>query len=76
MFAKGPGDLGSFPGYVIPKTFKMVLDTSLQCKVRIKSKVENPRKGVALSPTPSEKGAFWSPSTTVAKLYFFFNNDL
>ncbi len=24
-----PGDLGSIPGHVIPKTFKMVLDTSL-----------------------------------------------
>ena len=29
MFANGPVDLGSIPGYVIPKTFKMVLDTSL-----------------------------------------------
>ena len=36
----GPGDLGSIPGCVIPKTLKMVLDTSLlniqQYKVRIK----------------------------------------
>ena len=29
MFANGPGDLGSIPGHVIPKTLKMVLDTSL-----------------------------------------------
>ena len=40
----GPGDLGSIPGRVIPKTLKMVLDTSLlntqQYKVRIKGKVE------------------------------------
>ena len=28
-FANGPGDLGSTPGRVIPKTLKMVLDTSL-----------------------------------------------
>ena len=39
MFANGPEDLGS-----IPKTLKMVLDTSLlntqQYKVRIKGKVE------------------------------------
>ena len=28
-FAKGPGDLGSIPGRIIPKTFKMVLDTYL-----------------------------------------------
>ena len=39
-----PGDLGSIPFRVIPKTFKMVLDNSLlniqQYKVRIKGKVE------------------------------------
>ena len=29
VFANGPGDLGSIPGRVIPKTQKMVLDTSL-----------------------------------------------
>ncbi len=29
VFANGPGDLGLIPGHVIPKTFKMVLDTSL-----------------------------------------------
>ena len=40
----GPEDLGSIPGRVIPKTLKMVLDTSLlntkQYKVRIKGKVK------------------------------------
>ena len=44
VFANGPGDMGSIPGRVIPKTLKMVLDTSLlntrQYKVRIKGKVE------------------------------------
>ena len=39
VFANGPGDLGSIPGRVLPKTLKMVLDTSLlntrQYKVRI-----------------------------------------
>ena len=43
VFANGPGDLGSFPGRVIPKTQKMVFDASLlntqQYKVRIKGKV-------------------------------------
>ena len=38
------GDLGSISGRVIPKTLKMVLDTSLlntqQYKVRIEGKVE------------------------------------
>ena len=29
VFANGPGDLGSISGRVIPKTLKMVLDTSL-----------------------------------------------
>ena len=44
VFANGPGDLGSIPGRVIPKTLKMVLDTPLlntqQYKVYIKAKVE------------------------------------
>ena len=48
VFANGPGDLGSIPGRVIPKTLKMVLDTSLlntqQYKVRIKGKVEQSRE--------------------------------
>ena len=29
MFANGPGDWGSIPGWVIPKTQKMVLDANL-----------------------------------------------
>ena len=48
VFANGPGDLGSIPGRVIPKTLKMVLDTSLlntqQYKVCIKDKVEQSRE--------------------------------
>ena len=44
MFAHGPGNLGSIPARVIPKTLKMVLDTSLlntqQYKVCIKGEVE------------------------------------
>ena len=48
VFANGPGDLGSIPGHVIPKTLKMVLDTPIlntqQCKVRIKGKVEQSRE--------------------------------
>ena len=43
-----PGDLGSVPGRVIPKTLKMVLDTSLLntqlYKVRIKGKAEQSRE--------------------------------
>ena len=56
VFANGPGDLGSIPGRVIPKTQKMVLDVTLlntqRYKVRIKVKWSNPGKGVAPSPTP------------------------
>ena len=48
VIANGPGDLGSIPGSVILKTFKMVLDTPLlntqQYKVRIKGKVEQSRE--------------------------------
>ena len=59
----------------------MVLDTSLvntqQYKVRIKGEVEQSReRSRALSYTPSvvaiEKGAFWSPSTTVAIFLLIF----
>ena len=55
VFLNGPGDHGSIPGRVIPKTQKMVLDASLlntqHYKVRIKGKVEPSREGVAPSPT-------------------------
>ena len=44
VLANGPGDLNSISSRVIPKTLKMVLDTSLlntqQYMVRIRSKVE------------------------------------
>ncbi len=44
VFTNGPGDQGSIPGRVIPKTQKMVLDVILlstqHYKVRIKGKVE------------------------------------
>ena len=72
-FASDPGDLGWIHGRFIPKTLKMVLDTSSlniqQYKVRIEREVEQSRersssywKGVVAI----EKEAFWSPSTTVA----------
>ncbi len=48
VFANGPGDLGSIPGQVIPKTQKMVLDAPLlntsHYKVRIKGKVDKSRE--------------------------------
>ena len=48
VFANGPEDLGSIPGWVIPKTLKIVLDAILlytqHYKLRIKGKVEQPRE--------------------------------
>ena len=48
VFANVPGDLGSIPGRVIPKTQKIVLDASLlntqYYKVGIKGKVEQHRE--------------------------------
>ena len=44
VFANGPGDRGSIPGRVIPKTQKMVFDAALlntqHLKIRIKNIVE------------------------------------
>ena len=57
MFTNGLGDLGSIPGRVIPKTFKMVLDTSLlntqQYKVGIKGKVEQSKERSSALPYTS-----------------------
>ena len=48
VFAKGPGDRGSIPGRVIPKTQKFLLDAALLStqhnKERIKGKVEQSRE--------------------------------
>ena len=57
VFANGPRDRGSIPGRVIPKTLKIVLDTSLlnsqQYKVRIKGKVEQSRQISSALPNTS-----------------------
>ena len=49
-----PPDLSSIPGRLIPKTLKMVLDTSLH------------NTPLHFGVVAIEKGAFWSPSTTFA----------
>ena len=80
VFANRLKDLGSIPGRVIPKTFKMLLDTALlntqQYKVCIKGKVEQSRERppLYLGVVAIEKGAFWLPSTTVANFTYFFMN--
>ena len=72
MFTNGPADRGSIPGWVIPKNQKMVLHVSLlntqHCKGRIKGKVgQSWERSSAL---PIEKGAFGSPSITVANFTY------
>ena len=71
--------LGSIPGRIIPKTLKMVLDTSLlniqQYKVLSSVKWSKPGKRVTssrhLGVVAIEKGAFGSPSTTAANFTCF-----
>ena len=79
VFANGLGDLGSIPDRVIPKTFKMVLDTALlntqQYKIRIKGKVEQSRGRSSALPlhlgvVAIEKGAFGLPSTMAANFTY------
>ena len=76
VFANGPGDLGSIPSRVKPKTQKMVLDASLikYYMLRIKGKVEKSRESSSALPqhlgvVAIEKGTLQLPSTTVANLY-------
>ena len=57
VLARGPGDLGSILGRVIPKILKMGLDTSLittqQDKARIKGKMEPSRESNSTLPYTS-----------------------
>ena len=81
VFANGPGDLGSIPGRVIPKTQEMVLDASLlntqHYKVRIKGKVEPSREGVAPFPTSwcssYRKGSLRVTLDYGRQLYFYLS---
>ena len=88
VFANGSGDLVSIPGQVIPKTLKMVLDTSLlntqQYKVRIKGKVEQsgdrncalPHTSVLqiLKKEPSGRPWLRSPILLTVCFQVFFSN--
>ena len=57
MFANGPGDRGSIPGRVIPKTKKMVFDAPLlntqHYKVRIKGNMEQSKEWSSALPYTS-----------------------
>ena len=72
------GDLSSIPGRIIPKTQKMVLDTSLlhtqQYKVRINGKVEQCRERSS-DVEAIEKGAFWPPSTTGTNFIYLLTKN-
>ena len=79
VYCASPGDRGSIPGHVIPKTLKMVLDTSLlntqKYLVRIEGKVEQSRERSSTLPfgvVAIEKGAFRSPSITVTNFTFTY----
>ena len=84
VFTNSLGDLGSIPGRIIPKTLKMVLNTSLlntqQYKVLSRVKWSNPGKGVAPSPKP-QCSSYWKGSLLVAldygcQLYLLTYNKL
>ena len=72
VFSNGPGDQGSVPGHVIPKTSKMVLDAALlntqHYKACIKGKVEQSGEGVVPSPTPRCSN-YWKGDLQVALDY-------
>ena len=77
-----PGDLGSIPCRVIPKTYKMVLDTSLlntqHYKVLSRIKWSNPEKGVTPSSIPRCSN-YWKGNLQVAldygrQLYFLYSH--
>ena len=78
--ANRPGDLGSIPGRVIPKTQKMVLDASLlntqHYKVRIKGKVEQSRERSSALPytfvVSYRKGSFRVTLDYGRLLYFTY----
>ena len=85
VFANSPGDRGSIPGQIIPKTQKMVLDAYLlntqQYKVCIKGKVKQSRERSSAFPytlvlqllkgEPSGHPRLTSP--TLLYLLSFFN---
>ena len=75
VFVNDPRDRGSIPGRVLPKTQKMVRDTSLlntkHYKLHIKGKEW--RHSQHLVVVAIEKGSSGSPSTTVANCLKLYN---
>ena len=80
VFANGLGELGSIPGRVIPKTLKMVLDTSLLTlsTIRYLSRVKWSNQGKWVAPFPTLWfSSHWKGSLLVVLDYgrqlFYFN---
>ena len=75
VFSNGPRDLGSIPGRVLPKTLKMVLDTSLlntqQYNVRIEGKVDQSRERSNARWSSYWKGSLQVALDYVRQLYLF-----
>ena len=65
VFANGPGDLGSIPGRVIPKTLIPLCLTLSNIRYVSRVKWWNPGKGVAPSATP-RCSSYWKRSLLVA----------
>ena len=83
VFANGPEDWDSIPGWVFPETQKMVLDAILlntqHYRVRIKGKVKQSREWrstlpLHLSEVAIEKGAFGSSLTKVANFTYMVSS--
>ena len=72
VFTSGPGDLGSIPGRVIPKTLKwyLILPSLTLSNIRYLSRIKwsNPGKGVAPSLSP-RCSSYWKGSLLVAHVY-------
>ena len=75
VFANGPGDQGSIPGQVTPKTQKMILDASLlntqHYKVWIKGKVDQSRERSSTLPYTYRKGSLRVTLDYSGQLYFY-----
>ena len=65
VFANCLGDQGSIPGWVIPKTQKMILDTLSNIKYISRVKWSDPEKGVVPFPTP-QCSSYWKGSLQVS----------
>ena len=84
VYTNGPGDQGSIPGRVIPKTQKMVFHASLfntqHYKVDIKGKVEQSRERsnapLYIGVVPIEKGASGHPRLRSLTLLYFILKEI